>query len=205
MTSLALGALLVGALYAAWQLQGGAEKVKPEAQVTLHASALAALFVGLAALADLLLDPADADLGTLQRMLGSLGYFVALPFLASALIVAVRGDHWSRPAWGRWLIGLFAFFELFRRMEQGELYTQIIAGLVPVVMLITALMQRHKLLRGTSLFATLNMALALMLTGPGALLPEYADNTIHALLLAAAMPLTATAILQTTLAATTKA
>lgn len=205
MTSLALGVLLIGALYAALQLQRGADKVKPEAQVTLHASALAALFVGLAAMGDLLLDPADADLGTLQRMLGSLGYFVALPFLASALLVAVRNDHWSRPAWGRWLIGLFAFFELFRRMEQGELYTQIIAVLVPIVMLIAALLQSHKLLRSMSLFATLNMALALILAGPGSLLPEYADTTLHPLLLAAALPLTATAIRQTTLQHTKKA
>lgn len=194
---MAMGALLIGALYAAWQLQRGAEKVKPEAQVTLHASALAALFVGLAAMGDLLLDPADADLGTLQRMLGSLGYFVALPFLASALVVAVRDDHWSRPAWGRWLIGLFAFFELFRRMEQGELYTQIIAVLVPAVMLIAALMQSQKLLRGMSLFATVNMALALVIVGPGTLLSEYNSDFVYSLLLAAALPLTATAILQT--------
>ena len=205
MLLLALCALLAGALFAALQLQRCAESVTGDARVTVQAAALAAVFVGLAALGELLLQQAGQDLATLQRMLSNLAYYVSLPFLASALLVSIRNDHWSRPAWGRWLIGLFALFELLRRMEQGELYTQIVAMVVSGVMLTMALQLRQKLLRGMAIFAALNMAVALLLAGPGSLLPEYANTTLYPLLLAGAIPLTAIAIKQIILFNTKKA
>ena len=205
MLLLALCALLAGALFAALQLQRCAEAVTGDARVTVQAAALAAVFIGLAALGELLLQQAGQDLATLQRMLSNLAYYVSLPFLASALLVAIRNDHWSRPAWGRWLIGLFALFELLRRMEQGELYTQLVALVVSSVMLVMALQLRQKLLRGMAIFASLNMAVALLLAGPGSLLPEYANTTLYPLLLAGAVPLTAIAIKQIVLFNTKKA
>ncbi len=42
--------------------------------------------------------------------------FLALPLLGAAALALGRGWAWSRPNWGRIVIGLCAFFELFRQM-----------------------------------------------------------------------------------------
>ncbi|WP_299202264.1 hypothetical protein [uncultured Amphritea sp.] len=205
MLSLALGALLIGALFAALQLQNSAKNLtKDQAdspRTTLQAGALSALFIALSALAELLLTQTGSDIETLQRMLANLAYYAALPLLATAMLVSARNAHWERPAWGRWLIGLFALFELLRRMEHGELYTQVVAVFVSAALLFAALLTHEKRLRGVTLIASINMAIALLLTGPGALLPNPLDDNdyLYPLLLAGALPLIASAIKQTVL------
>lgn len=48
--------------------------------------------------------------------------FLALPLLGAAALALGRGWTWSRPNWGRILLGLCAFFELFRQMNALEDY-----------------------------------------------------------------------------------
>ncbi|NQD95688.1 hypothetical protein HP532_23825, partial [Pseudomonas sp. CrR25] len=48
--------------------------------------------------------------------------FLALPLLGVAVLCLGRGWTWSRPNWGRVLLGLCAFFELFRQMNLLEQY-----------------------------------------------------------------------------------
>ncbi len=43
--------------------------------------------------------------------------FLALPLLGAAALALGRGWTWSRPNWGRIVLGLCAFFELFRQMN----------------------------------------------------------------------------------------
>lgn len=213
MHSLALVALLISALYAALQLQNSAlrlskvliagqkEELSDAPKATLQAGALSALFIAFSAGAELLLNQTGSDIETLQRIFANLAYYAALPLLATSMLVSARNSHWERPAWGRWLIGLFALFELLRRMEHGELYTQVIAVAVPATMLFAALTTTNKLLRGASLLAVVNMAITLLLAGPGALMPNALSDSsyLYPLLLAAALPLTAIAIKQTVL------
>lgn len=89
--------------------------------------ALAALASTLAALGSLLLDKTGPDSGTLLRMLQNLAFYAATPMLVTALIALARNYPISRPAWGRWLLGLIALYELLRRMGYGEQYTLILA------------------------------------------------------------------------------
>jgi hypothetical protein len=42
--------------------------------------------------------------------------FLGLPLLGAAALALGRGWVWSRPNWGRILLGLCAFFELFRQL-----------------------------------------------------------------------------------------
>lgn len=49
--------------------------------------------------------------------LNQAGNFLALPLLGAAALALGRGWTWSRPNWGRILLGLCAFFELFRQMN----------------------------------------------------------------------------------------
>lgn len=48
--------------------------------------------------------------------------FLALPLLGAAALALGRGWAWSRPNWGRIVLGLCAFFELFRQMGYLEDY-----------------------------------------------------------------------------------
>jgi hypothetical protein len=48
--------------------------------------------------------------------------FLGLPLLGAAALALGRGWQWSRANWGRILLGLCAFFELFRQMNQLEDY-----------------------------------------------------------------------------------
>ena len=48
--------------------------------------------------------------------------FLALPMLGATALALGRGWAWSRPNWGRILLGLCAFFELFRQMGYMEDY-----------------------------------------------------------------------------------
>lgn len=201
MLSLALGALLIGALFTALQLQKSAQQLPDAPRATLQAGALSALFIALSALAELLFNQAGSDTETLQRIFANLAYYAALPLLASVMLVSTRNQHWQRPAWGRWLIGLFALFELLRRMEHGELYTQIIAVAVSATMLLAALMTKEKVLQKANLLAGINMAITLLIAGPGALMPNSLpeNSYLYPLLLAATLPLFAIAIKQTVL------
>jgi hypothetical protein len=199
--NLALGALLIGALFAALQLQKSAQRLPDAPRATLQAGALSALFIALSALAELLLNQTGSDIETLQRIFANLAYYAALPLLASVMLVSTRNQHWQRPAWGRWLIGLFALFELLRRMEHGELYTQIIAVAVSATMLLAALMTKEKVLQKANLLAGINMAITLLIAGPGALMPNTLpeNSYLYPLLMAATLPLFAIAIKQTVL------
>lgn len=48
--------------------------------------------------------------------------YLALPLLGAAALALGRGWAWSRPNWGRIVLGLCAFFELFRQLNQLEHY-----------------------------------------------------------------------------------
>ena len=48
--------------------------------------------------------------------------FLALPLLGAAALTLGRGWIWSKPTWGRILLGLCAFFELFRQMNRLDDY-----------------------------------------------------------------------------------
>ena len=48
--------------------------------------------------------------------------FLGLPLLGVAALTLGRGWAWSRPNWGRVVLGLCAFFELFRQMNLLEDY-----------------------------------------------------------------------------------
>ncbi|UTW06586.1 hypothetical protein [Pseudomonas benzenivorans] len=52
-----------------------------------------------------------------QLWLSQASDYLALPLLGAAALTLARGWVWSRPNWGRLLLGLCAFFELFRQLH----------------------------------------------------------------------------------------
>ncbi len=101
-----------------------ADNHKEGPQTHLKVISLACTFIALAALASITLTGSDQDSLTLNRMLSNLAIYAGLPLISSALLALARGWEWSRAAWGRWLLALFAMFELCRRSGIGEDYSE---------------------------------------------------------------------------------
>lgn len=140
---------------------------------------LSLLSAAIATAAQLLLDPQGSDSGTLLRIATNLALFAGAPMLITALAAIARSYPISRPAWGRWLLGLFALFELCRRMGYGEQYTLILAlcclaGMVASLVWFTAKEVRLPLAGSTLAFGLAvaayyeaTLALSLLLASAG--------------------------------------
>jgi len=132
---LLLAAALVSTLLMFRQKQGISEAQR----LLLNTSSLALAFIAAAALGRLTLNAGSQDVDTLRRMLDNLALYAALPLLATAVLGQAMHWYWSRAGWGRWLLGLFALFELCRRMELGELYTLVMGAAIGLVLVLAAL------------------------------------------------------------------
>jgi hypothetical protein len=64
----------------------------------------------------------DPEWQSAHLWLSQASSFLALPLLGAAALALGRGWAWSRPNWGRIILGLCAFFELFRQMGYMEDY-----------------------------------------------------------------------------------
>ncbi len=176
--------LLVCALLLAGQSYRCGEQKQETASFVIS---LSAAFLAAASLGELTLEATNQDLLTFQRMLDNLAFYAALPLLATALIAQAWQKDWSRAAWGRWLLALFALFELMRRAEQGDLYSQIVA-VASVILLLASLPKLSNMQARLTGFITLvPLSLALLIFSHGSLLPQYQSLPGYALALATAL------------------
>lgn len=123
------------------------------------------------------------------RFFSQLTYFIALPMLASLLLAQRLSKDWSRAAWGRWMLALFALFELCRRLEWGAEYGQIL-HLTSILAILAAFWPANR----WGLLASLLLGISILLIGPYALpiIPTTitaASESWHLLSLSIALPL----------------
>jgi hypothetical protein len=155
-------------------------------------SSLALLFVAVAALGRLTLTGSGQDIETLQRMLDNLALYAALPLLATVMLGQVMQWHWSRAGWGRWLLALFALFELCRRMQLGDAYTLVMGALIGLILISASLRLSGMSARLASACSGLLLAASVCTPVlPSLSLPDWTAD----LALAAALPLFAFALL----------
>ncbi|MDY6891579.1 MAG: hypothetical protein SVU24_08285 [Pseudomonadota bacterium] len=186
------GVVLAAALVSAGLLLRQSEDTPAAQSLLLKVSRLALLGVALAALSRLTLSDGGQDIATLRRMLDNLALYAALPLLASAMLGATLRWYWSKAGWGRWLLGLFALFELCRRMGLGEAYTLTLGGAIGLVLLGAALRLRGILPRLAAVGSGALFAVAICT--PRLPLPPLPEDLLP-LALAAALPLFAIALL----------
>ena len=139
---------------------------------------LSALAAALSILGQLTLDAEGSDSGTLLRILNNLAIYAGAPMLVTAVVAIAKSYPISRPAWGRWLLGLFALFELCRRMGYGEGYTLILGGCC-----LAGLAASLIWLRARPVAVPLVASLAFLVAGFAA---HYISSTALSLLLGAA-------------------
>lgn len=132
------GLLLLAALAGAVLLFRRSEALAEAPRSQLQVSSLSLVFVALAAMGQLLLTPTSQDIATLQRLLDNLALYAGLPLLTTAILALAMGWYWSKAGWGRWLLALFALFELCRRMGLGEDYTLWLSVALAAALLVAA-------------------------------------------------------------------
>ena len=184
--------LLAAALFSAVLMFRQTQDIATEQSLLLKVSSLALLFVAVAALGRLTLTGSGQDIETLQRMLDNLALYAALPLLATVMLGQVMQWHWSRAGWGRWLLALFALFELCRRMQLGDAYTLLMGALIGLILIGASLRLSGMLARLAAACSGLLLAASICTPLlPSLSLPDWAAE----LTLAAALPLLAFALL----------
>ncbi len=63
-----------------------------------------------------------AAVGDAREWLQQASQMLGVPLIATAALSLARGWQWSRPTWGRVLLGLCVFFELARQLRWNESY-----------------------------------------------------------------------------------
>lgn len=96
-----------------------------QAMVTAVALGLSGLYGGLGLLAYSL----NLPLKEIAYMFGNIHLYISAPLIFFALLDQAVGWNFSRPIWGRILLGLCAFFELFRRAGLMDEYSLGLAGI----------------------------------------------------------------------------
>jgi hypothetical protein len=146
--------------------------------------ALGGLSLALAALGRLALTGSGQDPQTLRLMLDNLAYYAGLPMMASVAIAHGWQRQWSRAAWGRWLLGLFALFELLRRSDMGALYAQTLGLLTCLALLAGAIKGHRGPTRLCALAGTALLAAGLLLFGPAPLADGFQQDALYRFALA---------------------
>lgn len=162
--------LLAAALGITVLLFRRSETLATTTQSQLQVGCLSLVFVALAALGRLLLTPVNQDITTLQRLLDNLALYAGLPLLVTATLAMAMGWYWSKAGWGRWLMALFALFELLRRMGLGEAYTLWLSVALAATLLLSAWRQRGLLPRLAT--ATAAPLLLLSISAPELMVAE---------------------------------
>ncbi|GGC00268.1 hypothetical protein GCM10011352_28050 [Marinobacterium zhoushanense] len=128
----------------------------------LSAWALSALFILVAIPAQYLPADAGSDLGVLRRMALNLAVYISLPLMATAVYALGRRWFWAGAGWGRWLLALFAAFELSRQLGYGEEYLQALGAAMVAACAVGSVLLKQPL----AVAATALLALTLTITSP---------------------------------------
>lgn len=110
-------------------------------QPALFCALLGFLLPAAAAIAGAMRHGLDPDWQAAHLWLTQASSFLALPLLGAAALALGRGWAWSRPNWGRIVLGLCAFFELFRQMNLLDDYRLLLNLTTPLLILYAGAVQ----------------------------------------------------------------
>lgn len=182
-------ALLVSSLTSAVWLLHRHKQDEPKSHYKVRVFALSCFFIAAYALTKLIWTNPGSHTSTLLQMTENLAFFVALPFIATVFLAMGKNWHWSMAGWGRWLLGLIAFFELTRRTDYGVIYSQVLVVLLLLALVIGALLLKTNQARMLSLGGIALAGIALLFFGPHPLLAASSNTPLLMLTLAVSLPL----------------
>ncbi len=98
---------------------------------------LSACFIAAGSIAEWGLVAQTTDAETAKRLFSNLKHFIAIPLIGSVLLAASFNRFWTTAIWGRWVLALFALFELMRRTDLGQNYALWLGAAVMSALLIS--------------------------------------------------------------------
>lgn len=129
--------VILGCIVCAALLFRQPEKLNEQSKTLASLILMAVAFIAASEVGQLTLTNSSQDAQTMQRLLSNLATYISTPLMASLLFAASFGYYFSRRGWGRWVLALFAMFELMRRMELGVSYS-VVLGAITVAALAVA-------------------------------------------------------------------
>lgn len=187
-------ALLISSLSSGLWLLHQHKQAIEEDHFRIRVFALSCLFISSYALSNLFLKTPHDHSSTLLQMTENLTVYVSIPFIATVFIAWSKGWHWSMAGWGRWLLGLIAFFELTRRTDLGISYSYTLSILAVAALLLSSLAKQPGKARTTLLAGTLLLGMGSFLFSPIPLLMDEGQTTFYQLALAISLPLLMTSL-----------
>jgi hypothetical protein len=179
--------LILGSIFAAAQLFRQPEKLTEQTKTFAMLITLSLGFIAASALGEILLSGENQDSQTMARLLTQLKIFIAIPLISSLITAARFGYFFSRAAWGRWVLALFAMFELMRRMGLGVEYTQVLSVLCALSLLISLVSFPQPSIRNLGVVGALLISSSLLIYSKASLLPTHQHMPTENLMMAAGL------------------
>lgn len=186
--------LLISSLASALWLLHYNKQAPEEHHFRIRVFALSSLFISGYALSHLFLRDPNSHTSTLLQMTENLTIYVSLPFIATVFIAMSKGWHWSMAGWGRWLLGLIAFFELTRRTDFGASYSYTLSLLVIAALLLSSIANQSNMTRLLLLAGTVMTAIGSLVFSPIPLLMDEGNTALFMLTMALSIPLLMTSL-----------
>lgn len=181
--------LLISSLSSALWLLHHHKQASEEHHFRVRVFALSSIFISGYALSHLIIRDPNSHTNTLLQMTENLTLYVSLPFIATIFIAMSKGWHWSMAGWGRWLLGLIAFFELTRRTDFGTSYSYTLSLLVIAALLLSSIATQANKTRLLLLAGTIMIAISTLVFSPIPLLMHEGNTATLMLTLSFAIPL----------------
>lgn len=181
--------LLISSLASAAWLLHQHKNAKVEHHYRVRVLALSFVFIGAYALGQVVFRDPNNHTSTFIQMTENLAIYVSLPFIATVFVAVSKGWHWSMAGWGRWLLGLIAFFELTRQTDVGVSYSYTLSLLVLAALLLSCIATQSLKSRLLLFGGTLFLGAGTLLFSPIPLLMNEGNTPLFVLLLAISLPL----------------
>jgi hypothetical protein len=182
--------LLVSCVVAALVLFRQPHKLCDASKVYTRIIFVCCMFIFANTLLALIINAGWQQTSVLVTMFENLQIYLAVPLLCSLFVCISMNKHFSQAAWGRWSLVLLASFEICRRAEVIDIYTDFLNIVASLAILLSVLYKGPikpdinmlvKLAAGTS------FASAMLLLSPNSLTPELSNSALFNVTLAVSL------------------
>lgn len=182
--------LLVGCVVAALVLFRQPHKLCDASKVYTRIIFVCCMFIFANTLLALIVNAGWQQTSVLVTMFENLQIYLAVPLLSSLFICISMNKHFSQAAWGRWSLVLLAGFEICRRAQVIDIYSDslIIAASLAIVL---SVFYKGKIEPNVGLLpkliASISFVAAMLILSPDSLIPRYSDDASFNITLALAL------------------
>ena len=150
---------------------------------------LSSCFIAAGSLAEWGIESSTTDAETAKRLFSNLKHYIAIPLISSLILATSWHRFWSTAMWGRWVLALFALFELMRRTDLGGHYALALGGAVTVALLVAFIRYKNNDVRLPGMLSALLIGASTTVLDTTSLLPQMQNDLLNALCLSSGLAL----------------